>query len=112
MFIWTPEALAQLETLRSKGLSQQKCARIIGCSDAAVFKALHPKPKPEPKPKPKPAPKIQSTKPLLNLDRHFSCPIRKKFNLTYAVPQLTKAQMYYDLARAVRNTAQLKGVHH
>jgi hypothetical protein len=105
MFIWTPESFAQLQSLRSDGLSQGKCARIIGCSASQVFKVLHPekkKLKPTALPKPSPPPR--------KFHHHHvaSVPMRRHINpKARNAPPLTREQMYYDLARAVRNTLRL-----
>jgi hypothetical protein len=105
-YVWTPESISQLHSLRSDGLSQVNCAKIIGCSDSVVFKMLHPEKKPKPKPK------LKSIAPPQMPPRVFhhvaSCPIRRAISpALFNAPQLTKSQMYCDLERAVRNTVRL-----
>jgi hypothetical protein len=65
--------------------------------------------KPEPIPQQKPKLKMTSTRLLPPHQFHGSCPIhRRAVSLELRnTPQLTKSQMYFDLARAVRNTARL-----
>jgi hypothetical protein len=109
----TDEQKALAKKLRSEGKPYQKIGRALGVSETCVYKFLigltkPPKPKQSKlKPKPKPVPKILSTMPMMDIDRHFSCPTRK-FNPLYKdlYPQ-TKLEMYETLALAVRNTAQL-----
>jgi hypothetical protein len=113
-FAWTPETRTQLQQLRSEGLSQVQCAKIIGCSDSVVFNALHPEKKKLKQPKLKPKP--EKVRPRTNCSTprilHSSCPMRRRHTDPEArnAPQLTKAQLYYDLAVAVRNTARLSGI--
>jgi transposase len=107
MFVWTPAARVKLNKLRHEDkLSLTKCASIIGCSESAVYKALYPKPKPPPQPKPKPAPK-KLLLPPHELNRRCIQRRRVDPEAIRNTPQLTKAQLYYDLARAVRNTLTL-----
>src|SRR6266436_142992 len=100
--------------LRADSLPYIKIAAKIGSSESSTFKflksvlnppALKP-PKPEPIQK-KPNRKSSPTHLLPPHEFHGSCPTRRRnFNPAQLdnAPQLTKSQMYYDLARAVRNT--------
>jgi hypothetical protein len=106
-FSFTPETREQLTKLRQDHLSMQKCADIIGCSQTAVYHELYPEKKVS-----RAKPKQEVKKPKLSLlplhVLHGSCVLRKKINPDHRnAPQLTKEQMYYDLAKAVRNTARL-----
>jgi hypothetical protein len=108
MFIWTQESLSKLHTLRADGLSMVKAAKIIGCSESTVFNALHPERKPKPKPKPEQKSKTKFISLLPPHEFHGSCPIHRALNsATLKMPQLTKAQMYYDLRVAVIRTAKM-----
>jgi hypothetical protein len=100
--------------LRSKGTPYLKIASRIGSSESAAYKFLvslskPPAPKPEQKPK-QPNRKSSSMNLLPPHEFKGSCPIRRR-NFDPAqlnnAPQLTKSQMYYELARAVRNTTRL-----
>jgi hypothetical protein len=102
--------------LRSTGMPYVKVAAKVGCSETAVFKFLKQQSIPEPPPLRKP--KASSTVPENNPTPKFSllpeyklnssCPIRRKFSaVTMNLPQLTKAQMYYDLHQAVLRTTRL-----
>jgi hypothetical protein len=104
-FPWTPENLDRLAKLRAKGLSQEKCAKILGCHPGAVFKALHPKQKSEPKPKLEPKRGVTTNLPRI---LHGSCPMRRRIDPVQRNAQpLTKNEMYDALATAVLNTARL-----
>jgi hypothetical protein len=100
--------------LRADGLPYIKIAAKVGCSESGAYKFLSSlskpaAPKPEPIPK-KPNRKSPSTDLLPPHEFHGSCPTRRRnFNPAQLdnAPQLTKSEMYYDLARAVRNTARL-----
>jgi hypothetical protein len=102
-FSWTPETREQLQQLRSEGLSQQKCAIIIGCSDAAVFNALHPEKRPIPKQQQR-----KSSAPNLSPPHRLnsSCPvhINKLISPEQRALKQTKSELYRILAAAVRRT--------
>jgi hypothetical protein len=100
--------------LRSEGMPYHRIAAKIGTSESAAFKFLTGLTKPSP-PKPAPIPPITQQKSKLKTSLlpphqfHGSCPIhRRAVSLKLRnTPQLTKRQMYFDLARAVRNTVRL-----
>jgi hypothetical protein len=113
----TDDQHQQAIQLRSGGMSYLKIAAKVGASESSTFKYLSSLSKPPPKPKPTPIVKAVQLKPKARahglLPPHEfhhvgSCPIRRPMNSTMMeAPQLTKAQMYHDLAVAVRNTLRL-----
>ena len=106
-FTFTTDTLLQLTKLRDQDqLSMQKCAAIIGCSETAVFNALHPKPK-QPKPE-KPKQQLKPRRPTPPRILHSSCPIHRPINPFYrTLPKPTRRELEARLAIAVRNTARL-----
>jgi hypothetical protein len=111
----TDEQKAHAIQLRSEGMPYLKIAAKIGVSESCAFKflksLLNPA-KPEKTARRKAAKtrlKTATPKPLLPVHHHVaSVPMRRHINPEARhTPQLTKAQMYYDLARAVRATARL-----
>jgi hypothetical protein len=109
------QALA-IQLRSEQGLSYVHIASKIGVSEKATYSFLKPLliPKPlkliPPKPLCEP-PAVRKTLPAKLLPEHQlnrSCPMRRHINPEDRdAPQLTKSQMYYDLARAVRNTLRL-----
>jgi hypothetical protein len=97
--------------LRADGLPYIKIAAKIGVSETCAYKFLVSLSKP-PAPKPSnPKQKPNRKKPQA-ASREFhhvgSIPMRRHINPELRnVPPLTREQMYYDLARKVRNTARL-----
>jgi hypothetical protein len=108
----TAEQKAQAVQLRSEGKPYLKIAAKIGVSESAAYKFLTSLSKPPPsKPKPIPKQKPKLKTPLLpphEFHHVASCPMRRHINPEARnLPQLTKAQLIFDLERAWRNTAQL-----
>ena len=112
----TDEQKALAIQLRSEGLPYIKIAARINTSETTAFNFLKsllnpPAPKPPP-PKPEQKAKPNRKKPpagILPPHHHVgSVPMRRHINRELRdAPPLTREQMYYDLALAVRNTARL-----
>jgi hypothetical protein len=98
-------------TLRSDGMPYLKIAAKIGVSESAAYTFLTGLTKPPPPEKPEPIPQQKPTLKRAYTPVHHhvaSVPMRRHIDPeARKAPTLTREQMYYDLARAVRNTARL-----
>jgi IS30 family transposase len=103
-FTWDETKRTQLHRLRQEGNSQTAIAKIIGCSNSCIYDEIHRQQKPL-----SPKPQKARAHAYLTVHHHVaSVPMRRHINPEYRnAPQLTKSQMYYDLAMAWRNTVRL-----